>query len=455
MCQIDMQKLADDARFNRFHVKVLLWCLLILIIDGYDIAVVGIALPSIMQQMGVNASTAGFMASSALFGMMFGAMVLGTLSDRIGRRWALSIGVMLFSVFTAAAGFTKDPISFSVVRFIAGLGIGGVLPVIVAQMVEYSPKKIRSLMTALMTSGYALGGILAAVLGKQLIGEYGWQAVFIAAGVPVLLVPFILKLVPESMTYLIAQRRNGELAEVARHLQPGGKHPADAQFFVPAADRMAGAPVTRLFQDGRGLSTALFWVAFFSGLFMVYALSSWLTKLMAMAGYSLGSALSFVIALNVGAIIGAVCGGWLADKFNIKWVLVAMYALGGVLLYLMTFQTLTEVRYLIIGAVGACTTGAQLVAYAFCGQFYPMSIRSTGIGMASGVGRLGAIAAPLLIGQIVALELPLEQNFLVIGGFGVLGAIALAFIKYGGPTSATPQEAVPELRPLQPTPQNA
>jgi len=188
--KIDIQKLADDARFNRFHAKVLLWCLLILIIDGYDIAVVGIAMPSIMQQMGVNASTAGFMASSALFGMMFGAMILGTLSDRIGRRWALSIGVMLFSVFTAAAGFTKDPISFSVVRFIAGLGIGGVLPVIVAQMVEYSPKKIRSLMTALMTSGYALGGILAAVLGKQLIGEYGWQAVFIAAGVPVLLVPF-------------------------------------------------------------------------------------------------------------------------------------------------------------------------------------------------------------------------------------------------------------------------
>ena len=455
MCQIDMQKLADDARFNRFHAKVLLWCLLILIIDGYDIAVVGIALPSIMQQMGVNASTAGFMASSALFGMMFGAMVLGTLSDRIGRRWALSIGVMLFSVFTAAAGFTKDPISFSVVRFIAGLGIGGVLPVIVAQMVEYSPKKIRSLMTALMTSGYALGGILAAVLGKQLIGEYGWQVVFIAAGVPVLLIPFILKLVPESMTYLISRSRNGELAEVARNLQPGVKHPADAQFVVPTADRVAGAPVSRLFQDGRGPSTVLFWIAFFSGLFMVYALSSWLTKLMAMAGYSLGSALSFVIALNVGAIIGAVGGGWLADKFNIKWVLVGMYALGGVLLYLMTFQTSTELRYLIIGAVGACTTGAQLVAYAYCGQFYPMSIRSTGIGMASGVGRLGAIASPLLIGQIVALELPLEQNFLVIGAFGIIGSIALAFIRHGGPALVGPQEAARELRPSQQTPQNA
>jgi AAHS family benzoate transporter-like MFS transporter len=232
------------------------------------------------------------------------------------------------------------------------------------------------------------------------------------------------------------------LAEVARHLQPEVKQPSDAQFVVSTTDHVAGAPVTRLFQDGRGLSTVLFWIAFFSGLFMVYALSSWLTKLMALSGYSLGSALSFVIALNVGAIIGAVGGGWLADKFRIKWVLVAMYALGGVLLYMMTLQASTEVRYLVIGAVGACTTGAQLLAYAYCGQFYPMSIRSTGIGMASGVGRLGAIAAPLLIGQIVALELPLEQNFLVIGAFGVIGAVALALISHGGLAS-------------QPIPQNA
>ena len=155
MCQIDMPKLADDARFNRFHAKVLLWCLLILIIDGYDIAVMGIAPPSIMQQMGVNASTAGFMASSALFGMMFGAMVLGTLSDRIGRRWPLHWRHVVQRVHRGRR-IHQDPISFSVVRFIAGLGIGGVLPIIVAQMVEYSPKKIRSLMTALMTSGYAL-----------------------------------------------------------------------------------------------------------------------------------------------------------------------------------------------------------------------------------------------------------------------------------------------------------
>jgi AAHS family benzoate transporter-like MFS transporter len=436
MRTIDVHKLADDARFNRFHLKVLLWCLLIIIIDGYDIAVAGTALPSIMKEMNVTASTAGFMASSALFGMMFGAMLLGTLSDRIGRRWTIVICVFLFSVFTAAAGFMTEPVSFSVMRFIAGLGIGGVMPNIVAQMTEYSPKKIRSVMTTLMFSGYALGGILAAVLGKQLIGDYGWQSVFIAAGAPLVLIPFILKSMPESLPYLIAHHDDRHLREIVQRIEPSLKLSAEDQFVVPPSAKGAGAPIARLFQEGRGLSTLMFWVAFFTGLFMIYALSSWLTKLMAMSGYSLGSALSFVIALNLGAMFGAIVGGWLADKFHIKWVLVTMYALGGLFLYLMTVPMSTDMLYLVIGAVGACSTGAQIVAYAYSGQFYPMSIRSTGIGMAAGVGRTGAILAPLLIGLIVSLKLPLEQNFLVIGAAGVIGAVALAFINHDRAASA-------------------
>lgn len=436
MRTIDVHKLADDASFNRFHLKVLLWCLLIIIIDGYDIAVAGTALPSIMKQMNVTASTAGFMASSALFGMMFGAMLLGTLADRIGRRWTIAICVFLFSVFTAAAGFTTEPVSFSVMRFIAGLGIGGVMPNIVAQMTEYSPKKIRSVMTTLMFSGYALGGILAAVLGKQLIGEYGWQSVFIAAGAPLVLIPFILKSMPESLPYLISHHDDRHLREIVQHIEPSLKLSAEDQFVVPPSAKGKGVPIARLFQEGRGLSTLMFWVAFFTGLFMIYALSSWLTKLMAMSGYSLGSALSFVIALNLGAMFGAIFGGWLADKFHIKWVLVSMYALGGLFLYLMTIPMSTDMLYLVIGAVGACSTGAQIVAYAYSGQFYPMSIRSTGIGMAAGVGRTGAILAPLLIGLIVSLKLPLEQNFLVIAAAGVIGAVALAFINHDRAASA-------------------
>lgn len=437
MQRIDIHAVADEARFNGFHARVLAWCLLIIIIDGYDIAVAGTALPSIMQQMGVTAATAGFMASSALFGMMFGAIFLGAMSDRIGRRWTIAICIFLFSVFTAGAGLTSDPVSFSVMRFIAGLGIGGVMPNIVAQMTEYAPRRVRSLMTTAMFSGYAFGGILAAVLGKQLIGEHGWQAVFIAAGVPVVLIPFVLKSMPESIAYLMAKQDRERLRSVALGLQPDLKLDAQVDFSVPREDRAAGAALSRLFQDGRGFSTVMFWIAFFTGLFMIYALSSWLTKLMAMSGYSLGSALSFVIALNLGAMIGAIGGGWLADRFHIKWVLVAMYALGGVFLYLMTVKMSTDLLYGVVAMVGACSTGAQIVAYAYCGQYYPMAVRSTGIGMAAGVGRLGAIAAPLLIGQIVALQLPLEQNFLVIGAAGVIGAIALAFIDHRRSASVT------------------
>lgn len=431
MRRIDVLEVADNATFNRFHAKVLAWCLLVIIIDGYDIAVAGAALPSIMKDMGVNPTTAGFMASSALFGMMFGAMFLGALSDRIGRKLTISLCVFLFSVFTAAAGLTNDPVTFSVTRFIAGLGIGGVMPNIVAQMTEYSPKKIRSFMTTVMFSGYAIGGILAAVIGKQFIAGFGWQIVFFAAGVPVLMIPFILRSMPESLSYLAAKSNQARLRQVIAQIDPAFAFAANDTFSTAGHATADGVPVMKLFQEGRGPSTIMFWIAFFTGLFMIYALSTWLTKLMAMAGYSLGSALSFVIALNIGAVIGAIGGGWLADRLHIKWVLVWMYALGAVFLYLMTLKTSTEVLYVVIAAVGACTTGAQIVAYAYSGQFYPGPVRSTGVGMASGIGRLGAIAAPMLIGVIVSLKLPLQQNFLVIGAAGLVGALALACINHG------------------------
>jgi AAHS family benzoate transporter-like MFS transporter len=220
MRHIDIHKTADAARFNGFHASLLLWCALIIICDGYDLAVAGIAVPSIMKDMGVTAQNAGFMVSSALFGMMFGAIFLGTLADRIGRRWTIVICLALFSVFTAGAGLTHDPYVFSVMRFLAGLGIGGVMPNVVAQMTEYSPRKIRATMVTLMFSGYAVGGMLAAILGKGLIEQYGWQSVFLAAGVPVLLIPFVLKSMPESMPFLVKQGRLDELRKIVLRLDP-------------------------------------------------------------------------------------------------------------------------------------------------------------------------------------------------------------------------------------------
>ena len=317
MKHIDLHKLADEAKFNGFHRGVLLWCALIIIFDGYDLAVAGIALPSIMKEMGVSPTNAGFMVSSALFGMMFGAIFLGTIADKIGRRRAIAICIALFSVFTAAAGLTSDPVSFSVMRFLAGLGIGGVMPNVVAQMTEYSPRKIRSTMVTLMFSGYAVGGMLAAVVGKGLIESHGWQSVFLAAALPVLLIPVILKSMPESMPYLIKTGQKAQLQHIAAQLSPGYRPQPGDSFDLPQQDRDTSAPIGKLFQDGRGFSTLMFWMAFFMCLFMVYALSSWLTKLMAGAGYTLGSALTFVLVLNFGGMVGAIGGRRPAGSFHI------------------------------------------------------------------------------------------------------------------------------------------
>ena len=445
MRQIDVHKLADNARFNRFHGLVLFWCALIIIFDGYDLAVVGIALPSIMKDLAVDPTRAGFMVSSALFGMVFGAIFLGTIADKIGRRKAMAICIALFSVFTAAAGFARDPVTFGIVRFLAGVGIGGVMPNVVAHMTEYSPKKIRATLVTLMFSGYAVGGVVAAILGKGLIETYGWQSVFFAAGLPVILIPLILKSLPESMPFLLARGRHEELKTIASRLEPSYRPAATDRFTVPAEDKADSAPIRHLFMDGRGFSTVMFWIAFFMCLFMVYALSSWLTKLMAGAGYSLGSALTFVLVLNIGAVIGAVGGGWLADRFHIKYVLAAMYVVAAVSITLLGLPMSSTALFVVVGLAGASTIGTQIVANAYTGQFYPMAIRSTGLGWALGIGRTGAILAPIVIGILVSLKLPLQQNFMAIAIPAVIGMIAVLLIDHRRSASAHHEHASADL----------
>jgi len=230
------------------------------------------------------------------------------------------------------------------------------------------------------------------------------------------------------MIFLLKSGRHNELRAVMKRLVPDYPLSGREQFAGSVSDKAKDASVRRLFQDGRGFSTTMIWVAFMTGLFMVYALSSWLTTLMAMAGYSLGSALNFVIVFNVGAIVGAIFGGWLSDKVNIKRVLIAFYVVGAVALSLMGFTKSTVSLFVVVFIVGASTLGTQLLAYAYAGDFYPHAIRSTGVGFASGVGRIGAIVAPVLIGWLVSLKLPLEQNFMAIGVAGLIGAAAVTLV---------------------------
>ncbi|EHU1360537.1 aromatic acid/H+ symport family MFS transporter [Acinetobacter baumannii] len=442
--KVNINELIDKARFTSFHWKVLIWCLLIIIFDGYDLVIYGVALPLLMQQWSLTAVEAGLLASAALFGMMFGAMIFGTLSDKRGRKKTILICVTLFSGFTFIGAFAKGPTEFAILRFIAGLGIGGVMPNVVALMTEYAPKKIRSTLVAIMFSGYAIGGMTSALLGAWLVKDMGWQIMFLIAGIPLLLLPLIWKFLPESLAFLVKSNHSEQAKSIVSKIAPQTQVNANTQLVLNESTT-TDAPVRALFQQGRTFSTFMFWIAFFMCLLMVYALGSWLPKLMLQAGYSLGASMLFLFALNIGGMVGAIGGGALADRFHLKPVITIMFIVGSAALILLGINSPQFILYSLIAIAGAATIGSQILLYTFVAQFYPTALRSTGMGWASGIGRIGAIIGPVLTGALLSFELPHQMNFLAIAIPGVVAALAIFMVNLKASVAAqTPSTFNPQ-----------
>ncbi|WP_180084953.1 MFS transporter [Acinetobacter sp. YH12145] len=437
--KININTLVDEAKFTPFHWGVLIWCLLIIIFDGYDLVIYGVALPLLMQEWSLSAVQAGLLASTALFGMMFGAMCFGTLSDKIGRKKTIMICVGIFSGFIFCGAFASTPVEFGILRFLAGLGIGGVMPNVVALMTEYAPKRIRSTLVALMFSGYAIGGMASALLGAWLVPVYGWKIMFYIAIIPCLALPLIWKFLPESLMYLTSKHQTDTTRTIVSKIAPEQVLTTDTQFVLNEVSEEDKAPLKALFQQGRSFSTFMFWIAFFMCLLMVYALGSWLPKLMIQAGYSLGASMIFLFALNIGGMVGAIGGGALADRFHIKKVLSIMFMCGALALILLGFNSPQMVLYTLIAVAGAATIGSQILLYTFVAQYYPTTVRSTGMGWASGIGRIGAIVGPVLTGALLTMNLPHQMNFLVIAIPGVIASLAIFMVNLQASVEASTQ----------------
>lgn len=426
MKTINVQEIIDDAKFNGFHRLLVFCCFLIIVFDVYDLVVFGVVLPVLMEEWQLTPVQAGVLGSYALFGMMFGAIFFGSLSDRIGRKKCIIACMLIFTVFSYLVTLCTGPTSFGIMRFIAGLGIGGLMPNAVALITEYAPKKSRSFLSTLMFSGYGVGGILAALLGIWLLPIYGWKIMFYIGALPILIIPIIMKIVPESVGFLVVKEKNTDVKAVLQQIDPTLSIQENDKFHMPG--KSANVSISKLFKDGRLVSTIMFWIAFFMCLLMVYGLNSWLPKLMTKAGYPLGSSLIFLLALNFGGMVGAIWGGKLGDKFHLKKVLIIFLSIAAISLFLLGFKGNSFTLYLLITIAGATTIGTQILLYTYVAQFYPMDVRSTGIGWASGVGRLGGIVGPLLGGLLLAMNLPFEYNFLTFAIPGAIGALAICFV---------------------------
>lgn len=413
---------------SRVTVLVLAVCWFTVIADGYDVVVYGAVLPSLLQEpsWGLTPAGAGLIGSLALIGMFIGSLTIGTLTDIIGRRWTLIGCLVWFSVFTVLCAFATSPVMFGALRFVAGLGLGGVLPTATALTAEYSPRRIRNLVYAIMFSGFPLGGILAALLGLRLIPAYGWQSMFLLAAVPLLVVaPIALRYLPESVAFLLARGRRAEAEEVARRhgltLPPPPAEP------VPAG-RRRGTPVRELFSPAYLLATCCFLATTFVCLFMIYGLNTWLPQIMREAGYSLGGALTFLLVFNVGAIVGTIIIATAADRLGSKPVLVGTFLLAAAAVTLLSLRLPTGLLYLLVGLGGIGTIGTQAFILAYASKHYPVRMGATAMGWTLGVGRLGSVAAPPVLGLIIGSALGIEWNFYAIGLAGLVGAALVALV---------------------------
>ena len=424
MQSINVVEKINESRFNSLHGMVLFWCAFIIVFDGYDLVIYGSALSSILAEWGITPKEAGSLQSLALFGMMLGALVFGPLADKIGRKKVIIMCVALFSVFTAAIVFVNDPTTFGIFRFIAGLGLGGVMPNTVALMTEYSPKKLKSTLVSMMFSGYSVGGVMAARLAIIVIQPLGWKALFLVGGLPLLALPFMYKTLQESPRFLIAKNENEKLGKILEKLDSNYKFDPSHTFVMDNIKEEKGAPIVNLFRNNRAFSTVLFWVAFFMCLLMIYGLNTWLPQLIRGTGVEVNG-LTFLLVLNFGAIFGAIFGGQLADRFGSKIILSIFFLGASISLTLLGFIDNLFIMYILASIAGATTIGTQIIMNAYISQYYPVEMRSSGLGWALGIGRLGAMAGPMIGGLLMTMSLPFYQNFLV---FAVPGVIAFVMV---------------------------
>lgn len=378
-------------------------CWLAMVLDGFDLVVLGTVIPTLIKshELGFDAIGATFAATISLVGVGLGALFISPLSDRFGRRNLLVACVTWFSTFTIAVVFAPNVAWFSTFRLLAGLGLGACLPAALAYMNDYAPAGTAGKSTTRTMTGYHAGAIATAFLAIMVIPS--WRTMFVVGGLAgFALVPFLWFKLPETL--------------------PPVHHADNAPEEERARFRDLGRRPYPLIAAGVA-------VASFMGLLLVYGLNTWLPQLMASAGYSLNAGLALLLVLNVGAVVGLLIAGVLADRHGTKRIVLLWFGLSAVFLAALSIQIQNEVvLYAAVFVTGVFVFSSQVLVYAWVSQLFPARLRGTALGFAAGVGRLGAILGPAVTGALVAAGIAYPWGFYVFAAAAVLAVLALAFV---------------------------
>jgi AAHS family 4-hydroxybenzoate transporter-like MFS transporter len=394
---VDVGRTLDEGAWSGYQRLLVLLTASAVVFDGLDLQVLGVALPAIMREWQLARGAFATVFASGLFGMMIGGAVAGMVGDRIGRRAALIGSVLVFGVLTVATAAVTDLTSLGVLRFFTGLGLGGALPNAAALASEYVPRRHRPFAVTLTIVCIPLGGTLAGVLGIHILPAYGWRALYVIGGIiPIAAALLLGRLLPESPRFLARhQRRWPEVARILRRM--GHATPADAAFVDPAEQAVAQGSF-RVFGDDFRSDTLALWGAYFSGMLGVYLGFNWVPAMLTGAGMSPTVASTGITAYNLGGVLGAVGGALAFARIGSKPTMLAMAggAIAGALgLRSMTIGPTSAAEPIIamLGVTGGLINAVQTTLYALAAQVYPVSVRATGVGAATAVGRAGAIAS--------------------------------------------------------------
>lgn len=408
----------DQLKFNRFHGLVLLLTGLTLIFDGYDSQVIAYIMPKVLGEWNLTPVVAGSLASYGFLGLMIGAAGFGMISDRIGRKKTLMVCIAFFSIFSGLTFLAPNFQVFVALRFLAGLGMGGAMPICITLVSEFAPAKIRAKAVTAMFGGFTLGWAVAGLMAMLIIPSFGWRPLLLIGLLPILFIPVIALYLPESVRFLAGQNRFEEAISNMRKIEKmAGVAPRN---WVPEDFSQAAAPVAKekgnfrmLFGKGLIGMTLLVWATYFFNLLVIYGLSSWLPSLLVKSGFSLVKSYSYGIVQSIGATVGGFILGWVMDKFGRKAGLSLFYILGGLTLIVFGFAT-SNMTLLLAGAgTGIFIIGTQIAQHVITGEIYPTHVRSTGVGWALTVGRLGSIVGPLLGGMLQMGNYSFSQYFII------------------------------------------